>query len=422
MTTHSETTIKENKIDPIFLNQASFLCQNAEHLPEGVEGLAKKLQKAAAENRTLNIKLGLDPTRPDLHLGHTVVLRKLRQFQEFGHNIILIIGDATALIGDPSGRNNTRPPLTEVEVKQNAQTYLDQASIILDVSRIKIVHNSEWLYKVDFVKLLELCSKVTVAQLLTRDDFSKRYEANQPISFHEFLYPLMQAYDSVAIESDIELGGTDQMFNLLLGRDIQQAYGFNNLQSALMMPLIEGTDGKVKMSKSYPEHCINITDKPDQMFGKLMSIPDEMITRYLRLLTTAMPAVVDSFEQQLQNPQINPRDMKAEVAKWIIRELHSMEAATDAEQAFIKQFKEGGIPDDIPEILLHAGSQQEIQDILVAHQLAASKSEVRRLIDGGGVKMNQEKVTSHTHLITGEQGDELIIQVGKRKFIKLKFN
>lgn len=416
-----QATASKQEIDPIFLNQATFLCQNGEHLPGGVEGLAKKLQAAAKENRPLKIKLGLDPTRPDLHLGHTVVLRKLRQFQELGHEIILLIGDATALIGDPSGRNNTRPPLTEVEVKINAQTYLDQASMILDVNRIKILHNSEWLYKIDFVKLLELCSRVTVAQLLTRDDFSKRYNSNQPISFHEFLYPLMQAYDSVAIEADIELGGTDQMFNLLLGRDIQQAYGFDKLQSALMMPLIEGTDGKVKMSKSYPEHCINITDKPDEMFGKLMSIPDEMITRYLRLLTTAMPQVVDSFDAQLKNPQVNPRDIKAEVAKWIIREMHSMDAATEAEQAFIRQFKEGAIPEDIPEVTLTAGETYEIQNLLVDHKLVNSKSEVRRLIEGGGVKINQEKISSHAHPVTGSAGDELVLQVGKRKFLKLKF-
>lgn len=406
-------------VDQVFLNQAEFLTYNAEFLPGASTGLAQKLQKSITSNTPLTVKLGLDPTRPDLHLGHSIVLRKLKQFQELGHKIVLIIGDATALIGDPSGRNQTRPPLTEEEVQQNAQTYLDQAAIIMDVSQIEIKRNSEWLYKIDFPKLLELCSRVTVAQLLTRDDFSKRYNSQQPISLHELMYPIMQAYDSVAINADIELGGTDQRFNLLLGRDLQLAYGNNNPQSVLMMPLIEGTDGKNKMSKTYPEHCINLTDAPENMFGKLMSIPDEMIIRYMSLLTTSTPDYVKQCQQALDENKLNPRDLKADLAKCIIADIAGREAADAAEASFIRQFKDGAIPENIPSITLASDDTTPILDLMINHDLAPSKAEARRLIDGGGVRLNSEKVTDGNAKIEGNAGTEAILQVGKRKFLKI---
>lgn len=417
--TDTTTTKPASAIDTVFMNQAEYLCQNCEHLPQGAVGLAKKLQQAAKENRPLKVKLGLDPTRPDLHLGHSVVLKKLKQFQELGHQVILIIGDATALIGDPSGRNQTRPPLTEEEVKINAQTYLDQASLLLDIKKLDIKRNSEWLYKIDFVKILELCGKVTVAQLLTRDDFSKRYDAGQPISFHEFLYPLMQAYDSVAIDADIELGGTDQRFNLLLGRDLQTAYGQEGEpQSALLMPLIEGTDGKNKMSKTYAEHCINLTDPPEEKFGKLMSIPDEMITRYMQLLTSASPAIVEQTQKMLDSGKSNPRDIKVDMAKWIITEFHTKDDADLAEQAFIKQFKNKEIPDNIPEKTL-SPRNYPIIDLMIENDLAPSKGEARRLIDGGGVKLDGQKIESYDAEISIQSGDSKVLQVGKRRFLKL---
>jgi tyrosyl-tRNA synthetase len=405
-------------IDEVFLNQAAFLARHGEYLPGNVEGLARKLEKSVRDNHPLNIKLGLDPTRPDLHLGHSVVLRKLKQFQDLGHKLILIIGDATALIGDPSGRNATRPPLTEAEVQENAQTYLDQASLILDINKVNVVRNSEWLYQINFPKLLELCSRVTVAQLLTRDDFNKRYTGNQPISLHELLYPIMQAYDSVAIQADIELGGTDQRFNLLLGRDVQLAYGFEEPQSVLMMPLLEGTDGKTKMSKTYPEHCINLTDPANSMFGKLMSMPDDMIIRYMSLLTAATDEYIELCKRGLDNGSLHPRELKADVGKCIVADFYGRETANDAEIAFTNQFRHREIPDDIPEAKLTPGSQTLV-DIIVTHNLAPSKGEARRLIEGGGVKLDSEKVNDHQESLKGTPGESVVLQVGKRKFLRI---
>src|SRR5574344_1311419 len=268
-----------------FIEQAMKLARSTEVLPGGIEELAVKLQHSHDTKTPLRIKLGMDPTRPDLHLGHTVVLRKVREFQKLGHQIVLIVGGATAMIGDPSGKTETRPALTKEQVGENAKSYFDQMSKVLDVSDAEVTNNADWLHKMSFTDLLKLASQVTVAQMMTRDDFAKRYADGRPISIHEFFYPLMQAYDSVAIDADIELGGTDQRFNTLLGRDIQSAYGKKYPQMVMLLPLIEGTDGVVKMSKTYPEHCISVTDSAKDMFGKLMSIPDNMITRYYSLLT-----------------------------------------------------------------------------------------------------------------------------------------
>jgi len=415
-------TVSDSAIDQVFLQQAQFLARFGEFLPGGVEALAKKLYQATETGKPLTIKLGLDPTRPDLHLGHSVVLRKLKAFQDFGHQVILIIGDATALIGDPSGRNETRPPLTPEEIHINAQTYLEQASKVINVDQAKIMYNSEWLKKLNMEDLLRLTSKVTVAQMLVRDDFAKRYESNRPISLHEFLYPLMQAYDSVVIKADIELGGSDQRFNTLLGRDFQLAYGNTNPQSVLLMPIIEGTDGKVKMSKSYPDHCINLTDTSQEMYGKLMSIPDPLICRYLELLTTCSPEIVKSLETNMANGTTNPKDIKVELAKMIVTEYHGREAAEEVAQGFVRQFAQNEIPENIETLQLKAGEHYHLPTLMADHTLASSKSDARRSIQGGGVKLDSEKVTDENYSLSGAAGQEVILQVGRRRFLKLVFS
>ena len=272
------------------------------------------MQHAADTNTPLRVKLGMDPTRPDLHLGHTVVMRKLKEFQEFGHKVVLIVGGATAMVGDPSGKSDTRPALTKEQVDENAKTYFEQMSKVIDVTKAEVTNNADWLHKLSFTELLQLAGKVTVAQMMTRDDFAKRYADGRPIAIHEFFYPLMQAYDSVAIDADIELGGTDQRFNTLLGRDIQSAYGKKYPQLVVLLPLLEGTDGVVKMSKTYPEHCISLTDTAKDMFGKLMSIPDNMITRYYSLLTNATKEELETYDRQIADGSINPRNIKMQLA------------------------------------------------------------------------------------------------------------
>ena len=268
-----------------FIKQAQEISRGAELLPGGVKELAIKLQKSKESGKPIRVKLGMDPTRPDLHLGHTVVMKKLKKFQELGHKIVLLVGGATAMVGDPSGKSETRPALTKEQVEENAKTYFEQMSKVLDTTKAEVVNNADWLHPMQLTDLLKLASNVTVAQMMTRDDFAKRYAEGKPISIHEFFYPLMQAYDSVAIDADIELGGTDQRFNVLLGREIQTAYGKPNPQMVMLLPLIEGTDGLVKMSKTYPEHCISLTDSAKDMYGKLMSIPDTLIIKYFSLLT-----------------------------------------------------------------------------------------------------------------------------------------
>jgi len=290
---------KKLEIKPEFLEQATILARSAEVLPGGINELAIKLQKSKESGIPLRVKLGMDPTRPDLHLGHTVVMKKLKEFQKLGHKIVLIVGGATAMVGDPSGKSETRPSLTKEAVDENAKTYFEQMSKVVDVNNAEIVNNADWLHKMNFVDVLKLSAQITVAQMLTRDDFAKRINESKPISVHEFFYPLMQAYDSVEVDSDIELGGTDQRFNVLLGRDIQSAYGKKAPQMVILLPLLEGTDGIVKMSKSYPEHCISINEDPKNMFGKLMSIPDNLIIRYYELLTDIPDAELKEIKSQL---------------------------------------------------------------------------------------------------------------------------
>lgn len=405
------------EIQEKFIKQAEFLAKGAEVLPGGIQELAKKLQKSEESGKPLRVKLGLDPTRPDLHLGHTVVMRKLRQFQQAGHQVVLIVGGATAMIGDPSGKSETRPPLTKEEVDENAKTYLEQMGKVVDTSNAEVVNNADWLHKMNLVDLLKLSSQITVAQMLVRDDFAKRYAEGKPISVHEFFYPLMQAYDSVAIDSDIELGGTDQRFNVLLGRDIQHAYGKKHPQMVLLVPLLEGTDGVIKMSKSYPDHCISLTDSPKDMLGKIMSIPDSLIVRYYELLTDFQPEEIEEIKKELNAGIVNPRDYKMKLAKIIVSEYYSNEEAQKAEKEFINIFRNKGVPDEMEEFKVFEGSS--LIDFIAENNLAPSKGEAKRLIQGGGVKIDNEKVLDIQQKIEFSGKDSLVLQVGKRKFAKL---
>lgn len=398
-----------------FIEQAKILSKNAEVLPGGIEELAVKLQHAHDTKTPLRVKLGMDPTRPDLHLGHTVVMRKLRKFQELGHQLVLIVGGATAMIGDPSGKSETRPALTKEQVEENAKSYFEQMSMVLDVSKAEVVNNADWLHKLNFMELLQLAGKVTVAQMMTRDDFAKRYADGKPISIHEFFYPLMQAYDSVAIDADIEFGGSDQRFNTLLGRDIQAAYGKKYPQMVMLLPLIEGTDGLVKMSKTYPEHCISLTDSANDMFGKLMSIPDSLIPKYYDLLTDITPDELKEIEQQLESGNVNPRNIKLQLAHTITQEYHGKDSADKAQEEFINVVSNKGIPQDIPSVTIENG--KNILDLLLELNFVQSKGEAKRLIQGGGVKLDGNKISDMNFALNIES--EAVLQAGKRKFAKL---
>ena len=394
--------MEDVKIEEKFLKQAIDISKGAEVLPNGVNELAKKLQDSYYSKKPLRVKLGLDPTRPDLHLGHTVVMRKLKKFQELGHTIVLIVGGATAMVGDPSGKSETRPALTKEQVAENAKTYFEQLSKVLDVTKAEVRNNADWLHNMSFTDFLKLASATTVAKLMTRDDFAKRYSEGRPISPVEFFYPLMQGYDSVAVDADIEFGGTDQRFNLLMGRDIQTFYGLNKMQVVIMMPLIEGTDGVVKMSKTYPEHCISLTEEPKNMYGKLMSIPDELMEKYFTFLT--------DIEFNKEN---NPRDEKMRLAYEITKMYNGKEKADEAQNEFINVVQNKGIPDDIEEFAIKSSN---IVDILVDLNFAQSKGEAKRLIAGGAVKFNNEKITD----IQTKIEEEGILQGGKRKYAKIK--
>lgn len=398
-----------------FINQAKHIARNAEILPGGVEELAVKLQHSHDTGKPLRIKLGMDPTRPDLHLGHTVVMRKLKEFQALGHKIVLIVGGATAMVGDPSGKTETRPALSKEQVEENAESYFDQMSKVLDVTNAEVTNNADWLHKMSFIELLKLSAQVTVAQMMTRDDFAKRYAEGKPISVVEFFYPLMQAYDSVAIDADIELGGTDQRFNTLLGRDIQTAYGKKYPQLVVLLPLLEGTDGVVKMSKTYPEHCISLTDSAKDMFGKLMSIPDNMITRYYSLLTDISKDELELYDRQISEGTVNPRNIKMQLAHLITEEYHGKQGADKAQEDFINVVSNKGIPEDIAEVKVEQGVN--ILDLLVNLNFVTSKGEAKRLIQGGGVKIDGQKIAELSYTVSFD--NEVILQAGKRKFAKL---
>lgn len=407
----------KNKVEQKFIDQAQFIARGTEILPGGVLELAKKLEKAQKNNKPLRVKLGLDPTRPDLHLGHSVVMRKLKQFQEAGHKVVLIVGGATAMIGDPSGKSETRPSLSKEQVEANAKTYFDQMSQIVDIEAAEVHNNAQWLHPMNLGALLKLASNVTIAQMMARDDFAKRYGEGKPISVHEFFYPLLQAYDSVEIDADIELGGTDQRFNVLMGREIQLAYGKEDPQLVMLLPLIEGTDGLVKMSKTYPEHCISLTEDPNNMYGKLMSIPDSLILKYYELLTDESTENINEIRNLLNDPTTNPRDIKMKLAFIITEQYNGSEAAQKAQNNFVNVVQNKGIPDDIQEI--HVEEGKLLSDVIFDLGFVKSKGEAKRLILGGGVKINEEKVNDALQKIVFSEKNELILQAGKRNFAKL---
>lgn len=380
-----------------------------------IEELEQKIKRSIETGIPLNVKLGADPSRPDLHLGHTVVLKKLRHFQDLGHQAILIIGDFTGMIGDPTGRSKTRPPLTLEETREFGKTYFEQASKVIDGSKAKIVYNSEWLAKMTFEDVIKLASKYTVARMLERDDFEKRYRNGEPISIHEFLYPLAQAMDSVAIKSDVELGGTDQKFNLLVGRDIQREYG-QEPQVILTMPILPGTDGVEKMSKSL-DNYIGISEPPSEIYGKTMSIPDNLIYTYFELVTDVSKIELELIKKQLNDPSVNPRDLKRKLARTIVEQYYSKEAALEAEENFDKIFVRKEIPDEVMEVEIDKASSSNIISLLRSIGAAPSNSEARRLVDQGGVSINGEKITNVN--ATLQIPNESILKVGKRKFYKL---
>ena len=382
-----------------------------EILPENQ--LVEKIEKSLSRNIPLNIKLGCDPSRPDLHLGHSVVLKKLKDFQDLGHNVTLVIGDFTAMIGDPTGRNKTRPQIDIETTKINADTYIKQASKILDVKKIRVVYNSEWLSKLDFFKIINISGKFTIAQFLERDDFSKRYKSGIPISIHEFMYPLAQAYDSVVLRSDIEIGGTDQKFNLLLGRDLQKEYDLEP-QVTIMLPILEGTDGKIKMSKSY-DNYISFNDKPNDMYGKIMSIPDELVLRYYMLTTNVDLKEIEDYKLMLNSEKIGYRDLKRKLAREIISIYYNTFSASQAEQHFIDVFVKKIAPDNIKTVKI--GSNIKLIDFLYSEGLVDSKGECKRLIKQSGVKVNDSPISDINYEI--EPCMDVTIKVGKRKFIKI---
>ena len=399
-----------------FLNinkQWELISRGAEEIiPE--EELKGKLIKSLESGIQLNIKLGCDPSRPDLHVGHGVVLRKLRHFQKLGHQAILVIGDFTAMIGDPSGRNKTRPQLTLEEAKANAESYIEQAGQILDVKKLRIAYNSTWLNAMVFSDVIRLTSHYTVARMLERDDFTKRYQSQIPISIHEFIYPLAQGMDSVELKADVELGGTDQKFNLLVGRDLQREY--NQVpQSIITLPLLEGTDGIEKMSKSYGNH-IGLTDSPEDMYGKSMSISDEMIEKYFVLAADADEDTVSKIQKQLQDPYQNPRDMKRELARAIVSLYHGSDAAQTAEQYFDRVVVNKDIPDEMDEFELIADIS--LIDLIAAEGLTKSKGDARRMVKQGAVRIEGEKVFNMNHVLL--KGNEVVIKVGKRRFLRVK--
>lgn len=381
------------------------------------QDLVKKIEKSIKENKPLVVKLGLDPTAPDIHLGHTVPLRKLRLFQEFGHQVVIVIGGFTARIGDPTGKSVTRPPLTKEEVLKNAETYKTQIFKVLDPEKTIVRDNSEWLESMNFADVLRLASSYTVARMMERDDFSKRFKEGRPIGVHEFMYPLMQGHDSVALHADVEFGGTDQTFNLLMGRHLQELEG-QEPQVVITMPLLEGLDGIQKMSKSLGNY-IGIDEEPKEMYGKAMSIPDELMMRYFMLVTDMSIEEQEDMTKRLESGELHPRDAKMQLARTIVRLYHGEEAALEAEEEFKRVFQQRAMPTDIPEYAMDAPTEPIfVPQFCTDTGLTASNGEARRSIKAGAFKVNGEKYTEENLKLE----DGMIIQVGKRKFVKIKFN
>ncbi len=383
-----------------------------EIIPESA--LLKKLENSKKLNRPLIIKLGCDPSRPDLHLGHSIVLKKLRQFQDLGHTAVLVIGDFTAMIGDPSGRNKTRPQLTIEEARENAKTYVEQSHKVLDVKNLKVQYNSTWLDKMSFSEVVKLSSSYTVARMMERDDFTKRFQSKIPISIHEFLYPLAQAQDSFYLKSDVELGGTDQKFNLLVGRDIQK-HKKQNPQCVITMPLLEGIDGVEKMSKSYGNH-IGFYDKPEDMYGKVLSIKDDMILKWFQLCTDSDVSTLKKIESDLKDRKINPMKIKRELARKIVETFHNKEKSSTAENYFNKVVVDKGIPSDIPTYKLVR--EDLLVNVIFDSGILNSKSEVRRMIRQGAVKIDSFLVKDISQIIKPKK--DCILKIGKRRFLKIK--
>lgn len=381
-----------------------------------VEELEAKVAKSVLENRPLKIKLGLDPSAPDVHLGHTVVLKKMRQFQENGHIIQLLIGDFTGKIGDPTGKSVARKPLTEEEVKYNAKTYFEQFGKVVDLDKVELHYNSKWLSKLNFEDVIQLAGKITVARLMERDDFEERIAFGKPISLHEFFYPLMQGYDSVVLNCDIELGGTDQHFNILMGRHFQDKFG-KEKQVAILMPLLEGLDGIEKMSKS-KKNYIGIDENPQEMYGKAMSIPDELMNKYFELVTDFTLHKINMIKNDLESGVLHPRDAKMLLGKTIVRMYHGIEAAEKAEKQFISIFQQGLIPNEMPVVKWKGNIETPVIDFLVDLGLFNSKGEARRMIENRGVKINGEKIDDTALRVSVSDG--LVVQVGKRKFVKIE--
>ncbi|WP_404826098.1 tyrosine--tRNA ligase [Cytobacillus stercorigallinarum] len=379
------------------------------------EELEEKLAKSILLNKPLKIKLGLDPSAPDVHLGHTVVLKKLKQFQDNGHTIQLLIGDFTGKIGDPTGKAIARKPLTDEEVKHNAQTYFEQFGKVLDMEKVELHYNSTWLSQLKFDDVIQLAGKITIARLMERDDFEERIAYGKPISLHEFFYPVMQGYDSVVLECDIELGGTDQHFNVLMGRHFQEKFG-KPKQIALLMPLLEGLDGVEKMSKS-KNNYIGINEPANEMYGKAMSIPDELMKKYFTLITTLTPEEITEIEEGLDKKTLHPRDVKMQLAKRIVQMYHDEEAAEKAEQQFITIFQKGALPEDLPTMTWSGPTSITLVQLLVDTGLLSSKSEAKRMIVGGAIRIEGEKITADMETIAIKHN--MIVSVGKRKFMKL---
>lgn len=397
--------------------------EQLEHLRKGAseiireEELREKLVRSQQTGKPLRVKLGVDPTAPDIHLGHTVVIRKLRAFQELGHTVIFLIGDFTGLIGDPSGNSATRPQLSRDQINANAETYKNQVAKLLDPDKTELRFNSEWMDKLGSDGFIRLASHVTVKQILERDDFAKRLAEEKPIALHELLYPLTQAYDSVALQADVELGGTDQKFNLLMGRNLQREYQ-QPAQVAVIMPLLEGTDGVQKMSKSLGNY-IGINEPPSEIFGKIMSISDDLMWRYYELLTDTSVNQISAMRRAAENGERNPRDLKVELAKMIVRDFHSAADAEREEAEFVRRFRNKEVPDDVEEVLLESGSWK-LPRLLVDAGLASSVAEARRLIEQGGVTAGGQRQSRPDIELSLSPAEAILIQVGKRKFVRVR--
>ena len=382
-----------------------------EIIPEGE--LISKLESSKKSGIPLTVKLGCDPSRPDLHIGHGVVLRKMRNFQDLGHQAVLVIGDFTAMIGDPSGRIKTRPQLTLEEAKANAESYVEQSKVILDINKLKILYNSDWLNSMNFSDVIRLAGTTTVARMLERDDFTKRYKAEIPISLHEFLYPLAQGQDSVELNADIELGGTDQKFNLLVGRNLQKEAG-QDPQCIITLPLLEGTDGKEKMSKSY-NNDIGLQDKPEDIYGKILSIKDEMIEKWFILAADANEETLDSIESQIKDPSVNPMDLKKQLARSVVTLYYDIEIAKAAEAHFNNLVVKKGIPDDMPEFGMDG--EKLLVDLIAESGILNSKSEARRMITQGAVRLDGALVDDINAMVFS--GGEQVLKIGKRRFLRI---